>query len=46
MSVVILTADEDAFLVPVHGGTDVGSGVAEGEPTAAAARLIGLGAVK
>ena len=33
-------------MVPIHAGTDVGSGVAEGEPTATAARLIGLGAVK
>ena len=46
MSVVILTADEDAFLVPIHGGADVGSGIAEGESTAAAVRFICLGAVK
>ena len=46
MSVVILTADEDAFLVPIHFRTDVGSGVAEGEATAAAVRFICLGAVK
>ena len=46
MSIVILTADEDAFLVPIHFRTDVGSGVAEGEPTAAAVGFICLGAVK
>ena len=46
MSVVILTADEGAFLVPIHAGTDVGSGVAEGEPTAAAVRFICLGPMK
>ena len=46
MSVVILTADEDAFLVPIHFRADVGCGVAEGETTAAAVRFICLGAVK
>ncbi len=46
MSVVILTADEAAFLLPTHFRTDVGSGVAEGETTAAAVRFICLGAVK
>ena len=33
-------------MVPIHFRTDVGSGVAEGEPTAAAVRFICLGSVK
>ena len=46
MAIGISAIDEDTLLVPIHSRTDVGSGVAEGETTAAAVRFICLGAVK